>query len=92
MEIKSVDFTTTLQGWKDFRDGNVWKDMQSEFGEWLSDIGTQLEDRNHDERILRVLQGNAETLRNVLNFIDVIIEMNEEAVEFPELDNEENED
>jgi len=90
MEMRIVDFVTSLEGWKDFKDSFIWKDMKSEFGLWLDDIHAQLEDPNgelSDKRLHR-LGGNAETLHNVLNFVDIIIDTNEEKITFPELDNE----
>lgn len=82
---------TNLQEWKDFKEGKFWGFMQEEFRGWLHDIHSELEDvdMKNTEKITNRLAGNAQTIRRVLDFVDITIEENEDAREHPELDNEE---
>jgi len=79
---------TNLQEWLEFKGSNIWKQMQEEFGVWLDDIHKQLENPECEEKVLRRLGGNAEAVRNVINFVDDLIEECESERNHPELDNE----
>lgn len=67
----------TLESARDFFEHSpIWRDIEREFNIWLNEIHAQLEnDRlEFDHRQLDRLGGNAETLRNVLNFPEVYLE------------------
>jgi hypothetical protein len=53
----------------------IWKDMKKEMNFWLDDIHLMLENPGGEfsTRILDRLGGNAEGVRNLLNFPDILI-------------------
>ncbi len=73
----------SLQDWKDFKSSRIWKDIQEEFNIWLDDIHTALEDNDGEtlDKTLHRLGGNAETLRRVLDFPEIIIDSIEVQLE-----------
>ena len=84
-----MPLVSNLQEWKDFKDSGVWKFMQSEFEAWAEDIRNNLENPINTREEDCGLKGNIMAVRNMLNFVDVLIEENETMREHPELDNEE---
>jgi len=67
---------STLSQVEDFvKFSPIWKDMQMEMKIWLSEIHMMLENLSGDltHRDLDRLGGNAETIRNLSNFPEVLI-------------------
>ncbi|MCK4330888.1 hypothetical protein KAX02_13745 [candidate division WOR-3 bacterium] len=67
---------STLSQVEDFvRFSSIWKDMQAEMRLWLDDIHLMLEnlDGELSTRTLDRLGGNAEAVRNLLNFPDILL-------------------
>jgi SMC interacting uncharacterized protein involved in chromosome segregation len=72
---------STIGQLKEFKNSFIYQDIVEELGVWLGDVQEQLEVQIHPESQLRILQGNAETLRNVLHLIDQFIENSEADVD-----------
>ena len=64
-----MDFNSSFGMISDFEESAVWQDLKKMFGAWLVDIQIKLEDfdGNTPEYVLRRLQGNAQTLRRVMD-------------------------
>lgn len=72
------DIKSSINEIKDFvKHSIIWQDMLGEMDAWLKDIRDQLEnaDGSMSSRILDRLGGNAETLRNLQNLPDVLIDI-----------------
>jgi hypothetical protein len=72
---------STLGQLKEFKNSLIYKDIMDELDEWLEDIHEQGEVQAHGEVQLRILQGNAETVRNCQHMIDAFIESLSEDVD-----------
>ena len=61
---------------EDFVESFIWKDLEYELDKWLEDIRNMLESQIDvpDVLVLRKLQGNAETIRNVLRLPFAVME------------------
>jgi hypothetical protein len=51
---------------REFANSVGFRYVEGEIRAWHEDIRDQLEGQEHDDKTLRVLQGNAETVRNML--------------------------
>ena len=75
---------SSLGQFRNFIEGNIWKDIQDELHHWIEDIRDQLEDPEGKlfmEDIKR-LQGNIEAIRNVLNLpANLILNLEDELEE-----------
>ena len=60
---KDIIVNGTLEQYKVFVESVIWKDFQSNFEAWLSDIRDALESTENVQK----LQGNAEAVRRVMN-------------------------
>ena len=68
---------------REFLKSSIWKDMSYELEQWINDIHEMLEDAdsNLDFGKLRKLQGNIETLRNVKDMPQNILDNIKDDVE-----------
>ena len=74
-EVLDTPINSSLNELKEFKENTVWKDIKAELGRWLIDIHTHLELQDYGEGELRVLQGNAQTIRNCENVVDILIDI-----------------
>ena len=82
---KDIIINGTFEQYRSFVEGVIWKDFQSTFDAWLSDIRYTLETQE-DTRQIAVLQGNALAVRRILNLPSVIMEQIIEQLERVETD------
>uniref|UniRef100_A0A6M3K157 Uncharacterized protein n=2 Tax=viral metagenome TaxID=1070528 RepID=A0A6M3K157_9ZZZZ len=61
-----MEYKSSAAEFDRFMDSGIWEDMIHELKVWLSAIHINLEDPEAEEKILRRLGGNAETIRRVL--------------------------
>ena len=68
---------------REFLNSSIWKDMVYELEQWMKDIHEMLEDADgeFDFGKLRKLQGNIETLRNVKDMPQNILDNIKDDVE-----------
>lgn len=65
---------STVGQLKEFKNSFIYKDMMEELGVWLDMVRDQMEMQSNSFEQLRVLQGNAETIRNCQHMVDQFIE------------------
>ena len=70
-------YRSSAQGFDDFIEGNIWKDIANDLEEWLNDIHDAMEDPNEalTDRQQAKLRGNAEAVRKFL-LIPVVLRDN----------------
>lgn len=69
---------TGADGWKEFLQSRVWQDLQDTLMDWIERTRDDLESEP-DGRQVRVLQGRASALRDVLNLPELLLQ---EALNF----------
>ena len=74
---------STIGQLRDFKESFIWQDMCEELDVWLEQVREQLEDPDSvfDDRQIHKLQGNAETIRNTKNIVDILIGLAEEELD-----------